>query len=983
MATSWDLFFSYRRHDLERARPLLNALAQAGVRVWHDEKDIPDQGSITSEIRHGIANSKALLAFYSSTYPMSNPCQQEITTAWLAAQQMDQTATRRVWLVNPEASFEHVPELLREQRIPLVTGDCSRFATIAEGLKRRLDQLDATPLGSGFGDPPAYYGMSPVQARLFVGRTTELWDLHGKLTANRISIVTGVYGQATTQVRGLGGNGKSLLAREYSIRFGPAYPGGVFWLNAYGHDHKKGSVSPEQREALRQDQIREFATQYGVQTKDLKANEIETSLWRAIERRGERCLWIVDDVPSGLNPDELDRVWYGRWAGASTLLTTRSKEYGAVGSALDLGVLSSREAFDLVCSHRQPASSAEESAAHRIVELLGCHPLAVEVAGSYLAQGFDGFESYLDALANLPEDALELGNLLKESLPTGHERSISATLLRSIRQLSLEGLDFLRLASVLGVAPIQVSFVSEVFGFLEHDGKVRSLKAVNEVGALSLCEHFGDDARTVHTLISRTMRFQFPGEERTGTLRSAAVQALTERLQRAGHIGEHLKIALDIPHARHLVTSDLQTEQETKLAFWVARRDYERADYSAARELQEQVLAALRRVLGEEHPDTLLVMNDLGQTLYAQDDLSGARKLEEHVLAALRRALGEEHPDTLKAMGNLAQMLKAQGDLASAGKLQEQVLAALRRVLGEKHPDTLVATDNLAETLKAQDDLSGAGKLQEQVLAALRRVLGEEHPDTLLAMNNLGQTLYAQGDLAGARKLEEEVLAVSRRVLGEEHPQTLTTMSNLAQTLHAQGDLVGARKLQEPLLAARRRVLGEEHPKTLLATAHLAQTLYAQGYLEDARKLQEQVLAALRRVLGEEHPDTLKEMSNLAVMLYAQGDLASARKLEEEVLAVSRRVLGEEHPNTLRATDHLAQTLKAQDDWSGARKLQEQVLEASRRVLGEEHPDTLLAMKNLGQTLYAQGDLAGARKLEEEVLTVSRRVLGDEQLGAS
>jgi hypothetical protein len=256
MATSWDLFFSYRRHDLERAQPLLKALAEAGVRVWRDESDIPDQESITAEIRHGIADSKALLAFYSRTYHLSNPCQQEITTAWLAAQQVDHTPGRRVWIVNPEVIFEHIPELLRDQQLPLVTGNASQIAAIAAGVKNRLDALNTT-LGSGFRELPAYHGMSPVQARLFVGRATELWDLHGKLTANRISIITGVYGQAATQVRGLGGNGKSLLAREYSIRFGPAYPGGVFWLNAYGHDDTKGSVNPEQREALRQDQIRE------------------------------------------------------------------------------------------------------------------------------------------------------------------------------------------------------------------------------------------------------------------------------------------------------------------------------------------------------------------------------------------------------------------------------------------------------------------------------------------------------------------------------------------------------------------------------------------------------------------------------------------------------------------------------------------------------------------------------------------------------
>ena len=659
MATSWDLFFSYRRHDLDRAQRLLNALAQAGVRVWRDQSDIPDQAAITAEIRQGIANSKAFLAFYSRTYPASNPCQQEITIAWLAAQQIDQNANRRIWIVSLEDSLEHIPELLRDQQIPLLTGDGAQFAAIAQRVKDRLCELDATLLGSGVRDLPAYQGMSPIQARFFVGRARELWDLHGKLTANRISIITGVYGQAAAQVRGLGGNGKSLLAREYSIRFGRAYPGGVFWLNAYGHDDTKGSANAEQREALRQDQIREFAIRLGMPTEGLKPAEIETSFWQGMEKRGERCLWIVDDLPSGLSLGELENVWNARWAGASTLVTTRSKEYGALGNALDLGVFSSREAFGLLCSHRKPASSAEESAAQRIVELLGCHPLALEVAGSYLAQGVEGFESYIDALTNPLEDAVEFGNLLKESLPTGHDRRISATLLKSIRQLGPEGLGFLRLASVLAVAPIQLTFLLEVFELLDGPGKSRPANAVNQVGALSLCERSGDDARMVHTLVSRTMRFQFPDDERTLTLRSAAVQALTRRLELVGHIGEHSKIAMDIPHARHLVASDLRTEEEARLALWVARRDYERADYASARKLQEQVLAASRRVLGKEHPDTLKAMLNLAGTLYAQGDLAGARKLQ--VLAASRRVLGKEHPDTLRAMNNLAQMTANRG----------------------------------------------------------------------------------------------------------------------------------------------------------------------------------------------------------------------------------------------------------------------------------------------------------------------------------
>ena len=78
--------------------------------------------------------------------------------------------------------------------------------------------------------------------------------------------------------------------------------------------------------------------------------------------------------------------------------------------------------------------------------------------------------------------------------------------------------------------------------------------------------------------------------------------------------------------------------------------------------------------------------NNLAETLRAQGDLAGARQHQEQVLAARRRLLGEEHPDTLTARNNLAATLYAQGDLAGARQQQEQVLAARRRLLGEEHP---------------------------------------------------------------------------------------------------------------------------------------------------------------------------------------------------------------------------------------------------------------------------------------------------------
>jgi len=971
MSDSWDVFFSYRRSDLERAQPLLDALAQSRVRVWLDKADIPDFASITAGIRQGIAKSKALLAFYSKSYPLSNPCQQEIAAAWLAAQQIDGHPNRRVWIVNPDDGFGHLPRILQDQQIPHANANC---LSLAAEIKSRVDGLDGD-LGRGVRDLPRYYGMAPVQAQRFVGRAAALWDLHGQLTANQISIISGKYGQAASQVRGLGGNGKSLLAREYAIRFGSAYPGGVFWLNAFGNDDTGKVATPEQLSAARHDQLRDFATNLHVSVEGLDPKDLEAALWQAIASRGDRCLWVVDDVASGLTPADFERDWTARWPRASTLITTRSKDYGALGEAIDLGVLSSSEAFHLLCAHRQPTSESDVANARKITELLGYHPLAVEVAGSYLAQGLDTFQSYQDALTDPAKDAVEFGNELQESLPTGHERSISVTLLKSIRRLGPDGLDFLRLASVLAVAPIAVSFVAEVLESVAGDGKSRALRGTDEVRALSLCESPTPETRTVHTLVSRTMWFQCPDDKRTELLCSVAGAVLVVRFANVGHIGEHSKIANDVPHARHFLVHDVQGEILERLAIYLARLDQQRGDYGPARRLQEQALASLKRASGNEHPETLAAVGNLAGTLMLQGDLAAARKLQEPLLAASKKVLGEEHRGTLTVMLELSRTLFELGDLAGAAQLQEIALATSRRLFGDTDIHTLNAMIRLGATRGEQGNLECSRSLQEHALELLRRRSGDEHPDTTMAMINLAQTLYRLGDLAGARKLQEQALATSRRLWGDENPHTLIMMDNLALTRYAGGEVDQARVLQEKVLPALRRQLGDEHPQTLTAMVNFAQTLCAQRALNDARKLQEEALVRLTRLLGYSHPKTLAAMNNLALTLHAIGDLVGARRLQEKTLAESRRLLGDCHTNTLTTINNLALTLRAQGDFPGARKLLAQALAKCRRLLGDEHAATLIATNNLAAMLYAQGDIEGARKVQERTLAVRRQRL--------
>ena len=103
----FDLFISYRRQDADQVRPLVAALGERGLSVWLDQHANGEFAPITDEIRRGLAQSKALLAWYSEAYPKSGPCQMELTGALLAAHR-EGDPRRRVIVMNAGSSGGHI-----------------------------------------------------------------------------------------------------------------------------------------------------------------------------------------------------------------------------------------------------------------------------------------------------------------------------------------------------------------------------------------------------------------------------------------------------------------------------------------------------------------------------------------------------------------------------------------------------------------------------------------------------------------------------------------------------------------------------------------------------------------------------------------------------------------------------------------------------------------------------------------------------------
>ena len=63
-----------------------------------------------------------------------------------------------------------------------------------------------------------------------------------------------------------------------------------------------------------------------------------------------------------------------------------------------------------------------------------------------------------------------------------------------------------------------------------------------------------------------------------------------------------------------------------------------------------------RRVLGNDHPDTLTAINKMGLTLHNQGKYEEALSYTTEALEARRRVLGNDHPDTREILNALLEL---------------------------------------------------------------------------------------------------------------------------------------------------------------------------------------------------------------------------------------------------------------------------------------------------------------------------------------
>ncbi|MEU8897058.1 tetratricopeptide repeat protein [Nocardia sp. NPDC048505] len=246
------------------------------------------------------------------------------------------------------------------------------------------------------------------------------------------------------------------------------------------------------------------------------------------------------------------------------------------------------------------------------------------------------------------------------------------------------------------------------------------------------------------------------------------------------------------------------------------------------------------------------------------------------VLRLAADRLSGTDPLRLDIEHNFARLRYDQSRFRDAEQLYRSVLDRRRTALGPQHPDTLTTQHYLARTLRRLRGFEEARRLLRETFQSRLRILGPRHPDTLTSQQGIADLLRAEGDAAQAEAMYARVLAARTDVLGPEHPSTLSTRQYRAELLHAQGHDREAETELRRLWPVNQSVRGLDHPRTLAVGATLVDVLQDTGRCADAVEVALVVAVAARRLFGADHPTTAVAHHRLTLLTDVDLDAAPA-----------------------------------------------------------------------------------------------------------
>jgi len=826
--------------------------------VFLDTSDIEAGDRFPQVLVDALLRSKIIVVFVEGLYFRRWYCLRELRTA-LAP--LDILFRRNTGAVQTASALEHIvlalpaggarpeemdnlpPELSRLQSWPrsdqaeeLERVVRKRYAATTQTLAERIGEREVPALTRSFlseavlpepvivsdessgGPVPRYaQALPPSLGEKFVGRANDLWRIHFALsTLHHFLSNKG----GTVSVEGGAGFGKSRLALEYFLRFGPRhYAGGNFWVDASERESLLTAQFQGILQALQPSKKLMPTIPVPEQTRDALREALH------LRTQSTPVLFVIDNIPEAGDPKPLEH-WCPGAGEVSCLITSRRKVswWSTAITSLPLDTIDTNSALALLTDglDQRDLSDAEW---RKVAEMTGNLPLALELLNRALRVPGVSARKVSARLQKSPIAELhQRYAVLRPHVPKDSLRGVTEAFEISYRTLGPSEKKAARLLAQLAPDPIPLRVLELMRPKGMPESVQTTLVARSFVSAVRSAEieMFG----SMHRLLGEFLRSRSKTQQQEQlTAATAIVDAMAESASEDPR--EWPLIDACVPHANQFFDQFSSQESREDIAVRVGARLGAALIVRGATHQAQQILEAsgswAAGLLGAKNDLTLELRVNLASALKAEGEYQKAELIERSVLESLIEGGDTDSRQYLTALNNLGVTLGQMGKLRECLKVRQQHFEVCIHK-GMPIEVLLMSANNLAEGYSRMGDFPTAAKFQTFTLRESTEKLGPNHPETLISKNNLAGSL-AHTDPERAIVLLREVIETGKQTIGAAHPRTLRSTITLANLLGQRGEEEEAIQLLDQALETSRAKWGDEDLMTLTLMSDLGLAL--------------------------------------------------------------------------------------------------------------------------------------------------------------
>jgi len=670
----------------------------------------------------------------------------------------------------------------------------------------------------------------PPRAEHFLARQDELTEIISQLQPGNIATISGP-----------GGVGKSSLAAEVIWSLFPnnepslIFPDGIIYHSFYNQplavaalEHIAASVGEEIR------------------------GSPKDAAQRALSRRV--ALLVLDGAESADNlADVLDiRNRCG------VLITTRNRG-DAQEHRLDLAPLSIDDAMTLL-REWSTGQKIAQSDAKQIVELVGKLPLALRLAGRYLAESNFSASDFVEWLYESPLTALDHGNRRIESVPLLLERSVA--------QLSDNAQAALALIGWLAFAP----FPGESIVYaLATEEKWAAQQGLGELVAFGLLQSEDKNWYTSsHTLIRSYAQTRL-GLQRDSGIRLVnwIIESVNNKQADFAYLN---RLCLHVITLQVRCTENEMWPQVVSLA-WSISNYLSLQGFASDRITVYQAALYAARSHGNRNIESAW-LNNLGLSYADQGDAEKSIVYYQQALTISREFENTQSEGSL--LNNLGLSYTNLGEIEKAIIHYEQALSIARQSK-DKYGEE-VRLGNLGNAYANLGEIEKAIIHYEQALAISREIGNKQSEGNHLG--NVGNAYTNLGEIEKAIIHYEQALAISRNI-GHKAGEGIN-LGNLGNAYAYLGEIEKAISYYEQALAISREIGSRQSEGNHLG--NLGNVYVSLGESEKAINYYEQALT-ISNEIDNKHGEGIS-LVNLGHIYTAQNQDQNARDSWQKALRI-------------------------------------------------------------------------------------------------